>query len=229
MGKMKPCKVCGTEVSKTAEACPKCGAVLKRKTGCLGQIVISLGVLFIGGIWLTETSATKREERVAAVNATPISSITLADLEPIFCSTSDKTDLQKKEIWKQYEGKKVKWSGTVSMINERLQMGVKMKRTTLTYDALVTLKDSEKEKALKLKEGDAVTFTGVLVDWGTILYYSLRDGEIVSDGSEEAPKPNATSAGTTGTKTYGSNDVQEIVLKNANEGFVSAQVESGRR
>jgi len=47
---MKKCKECGNEVSTKAESCPKCGAVLKKKTGCLGYIGIGIFILFMLGV-----------------------------------------------------------------------------------------------------------------------------------------------------------------------------------
>lgn len=44
------CKECGNEVSTKAESCPKCGAVLKKKTGCLGYIGAGLLILVIIGV-----------------------------------------------------------------------------------------------------------------------------------------------------------------------------------
>jgi hypothetical protein len=44
---MKKCKECGNEVSTKAESCPKCGAVLKKKTGCLGYIGVGILILFV--------------------------------------------------------------------------------------------------------------------------------------------------------------------------------------
>lgn len=41
---MGKCKECGNEVSTKAEACPKCGAVLKEKTGCLGYVGAIMGL-----------------------------------------------------------------------------------------------------------------------------------------------------------------------------------------
>lgn len=38
MGKLINCKGCGQEVSPEAKACPKCGAPVKKKTGCLAII-----------------------------------------------------------------------------------------------------------------------------------------------------------------------------------------------
>ena len=40
------CKECGNEVSTKAKSCPKCGVVLKKKTGCLKFIGIAIFILF---------------------------------------------------------------------------------------------------------------------------------------------------------------------------------------
>ena len=34
------CKECGTQMSKSATKCPQCGAAVKKKSGCLKQILI---------------------------------------------------------------------------------------------------------------------------------------------------------------------------------------------
>ncbi len=47
---IKKCKECGNGVSTKAESCPKCGAVLKKKTGCLGYIGAGILILFVFGI-----------------------------------------------------------------------------------------------------------------------------------------------------------------------------------
>lgn len=47
---MKKCKECGNDVSTQAESCPKCGAVLKKKTGCLGYIGAGILILFVLGV-----------------------------------------------------------------------------------------------------------------------------------------------------------------------------------
>jgi hypothetical protein len=57
---MKKCKECGNEVSTKAESCPKCGAVLKKKTGCLGYIatavLIFIVLVLIGSMTNDDTS-----------------------------------------------------------------------------------------------------------------------------------------------------------------------------
>ena len=54
--KMKTCKFCGHEVAANAMACPKCGATLKKKHGCLttilaifGLCVAIIAVMFMNG------------------------------------------------------------------------------------------------------------------------------------------------------------------------------------
>jgi len=44
---LKKCKECGNDVSTKATSCPKCGAVLKKKTGCLGYAVAGIAILVL--------------------------------------------------------------------------------------------------------------------------------------------------------------------------------------
>lgn len=44
---MEKCKECGNDISTKAESCPKCGTVLKRKTGCLKYIGAGVFILFV--------------------------------------------------------------------------------------------------------------------------------------------------------------------------------------
>ena len=183
MSKMTECKSCGTEVSKSAEACPKCGAVLKKKksqTGCGTKLLLVILVCIGIGVWMSKSFKESQGKQQAADDAAPISAITFAELDKFFCASSDATDIQKKEKWKRYEGKKVKWTGQVASVSGT-SMGIKMKQFTLTSDVTVGLKDSEGQKALKLKKGDSVTYIGVLRDWGVLMGYYLRNGEIVQE------------------------------------------------
>lgn len=49
MSKMKKCKDCGAEVSKSAKTCPKCGAKLKRSHPVLIAILVFIIVIIILG------------------------------------------------------------------------------------------------------------------------------------------------------------------------------------
>lgn len=44
--KLKQCKDCGAAVSKSATSCPQCGAIINRKSSCLGSLVAILLLIF---------------------------------------------------------------------------------------------------------------------------------------------------------------------------------------
>lgn len=112
-----------------------------------------------------------------------VSDVTWKEINKIYNLKSKFTDLQKTEHWKKYKGKKVKWTGTVASIGETfgtVMLQIKMNPETLVSDIIVSLKKEERSKALKLSQGDKVTFIGVMNRWGSILtYVSLDDGELV--------------------------------------------------
>ena len=97
-----------------------------------------------------------------------ISNITWGEIDKIYNIQSNYTDLQKKEYWKNFKGKKIKWHGVISSISEGffggLNLQVKMNRNTFTSDLLIELDESQKEKALKLSKKSRITFTGILSD-----------------------------------------------------------------
>ncbi|MEJ5365416.1 MAG: DUF4352 domain-containing protein [Desulfosoma sp.] len=62
---LKKCKECGNAVSTEATACPNCGAVLKKKTGCLGYIGAAFLIFIVLGVigsLMKEGSNTNRRE-----------------------------------------------------------------------------------------------------------------------------------------------------------------------
>lgn len=153
----------------------------------LGILVL---LLFCGATWWavdyfsSDSSSSAPAPQSPVISAAPyvsISDIRWSEIDAIYNLKSKYTDLQKDESWKQYKGKKVLWSGRVSSIAEslgNLDLQVKMNPDTFTSDLIIELKDSEKSKALGLKVGDSVRFTGILDAWGTLLPITLKDGEI---------------------------------------------------
>ena len=137
---------------------------------------------------VSKQSSSQRSQSVAVTS--PQSSPQVAEQSPISWSEIDRiynirneaTDLQKREAWKRFEGKKVEWSGTVSEISDGftgLTLQVKMNNNTLTSDVLIRLKKSQRDKALQLRQGGYVEFTGRLDDWGSIMAITIDDGEIL--------------------------------------------------
>lgn len=124
------------------------------------------------------TSSSRNKQNYADV---PIANISWSEIDRIYNLNNKTTELQKKEAWNNYEGKKVKWSGSVSSVAETfgtLQLQVKMNSSTFTSDVIISLRSDQRQKALALSEGNNVTFSGILSDWGTLMPISLDDGEL---------------------------------------------------
>ena len=156
--------------------------------GCLivAAVIVVLGIVAFGGCAVLFGTAAKQvadeqKAEVERVKVAPISDVTWEEIDKIYNLKSDFTELQKKEHWKNYKGEKVKWSGKVSSVGETfgtLTLQVKLNPSTLTSDVLVTLKESERQDAMRLSEGDPVTFIGILNDWGSLMPVTLDHGEI---------------------------------------------------
>jgi hypothetical protein len=117
----------------------------------------------------------------------PTTEITWKQVDAIYNVKSNKTDMQKESAWTQLKGKHVTWAGKVVDISEGwfggVSLCVKMNKSTLTFDVMISLKDSEKAKAMSLSKDSIVRFSGTLQTWGTLLPMSLADGEIVQSKS----------------------------------------------
>jgi len=57
MARLTGCRDCGYEVSKYAEVCPKCGAPLKKTSGCMMLIILAVS-FFIAAVLLELSKST---------------------------------------------------------------------------------------------------------------------------------------------------------------------------
>ena len=148
------------------------------------RIILSVLGLFITiGMFSSDSSRStaSSDSSTSAPAAAKVDPISWDEIDDIYDLKHKETDLRKKEIWKRYKGKRVSWDGTVTSISDGfggLTLQVKMDRDTLISDLLIRLKKSEREKALQLKQGDPVSFTGRLDDWGSIMPITLDQGEL---------------------------------------------------
>ncbi|CAN5129966.1 hypothetical protein BH20ACI1_BH20ACI1_22950 [soil metagenome] len=112
-----------------------------------------------------------------------ISPIKWSDVDRIYNLKSNSTDMQKEALWKDFKGKRVAWSGTVTEVSKGafsgLTLQIKMNPDTLTSDIILTLKKEEEGKAMNLTKDSKVSFVGTLNNYGgAVLPMSLEDGEI---------------------------------------------------
>lgn len=151
--------------------------------GCLMVLLVMGGCTLIFGKAVHDVGQAKQQEAERA-KAAPVSNLRWVEINSIYNLKSRYSDLQKKEKWKKYKGQKVKWTGWVSSVSDTfgtLTLQVKMNRSTFTSDVLLRLRDSEKEKALRLNKGNSVTFIGILDDWGSLMPITLEQVEIVTN------------------------------------------------
>lgn len=73
---LKKCKECGSEVSTKAMSCPKCGAVQKKKSGCLQFFRAALLVFFVIVIITAILSKPSKKPSTSATSASPTSTST---------------------------------------------------------------------------------------------------------------------------------------------------------
>jgi hypothetical protein len=118
-----------------------------------------------------------------SATAPAVSSITWADYDKIYGVKSKTTDMQKEQSWKDFQGKRVAWSGEVAEVSNGtfggLQVSIKMDKDTIISDINLELKKDYEDAASKLTKGSRLNFVGTLKSYGgAILPATLSDGEI---------------------------------------------------
>lgn len=114
-----------------------------------------------------------RQEAAAREQSRRERLVSWEDFSAVFGSRSATTTLQCKAVWPRFAGKEVEWKGEVRAVDEiagHLVLRVRMEKETLTSDVHVSLEDDQVESALRLSLGDSVRFSGILEDWGGVLY-----------------------------------------------------------
>jgi len=130
----------------------------------------------------SNNSEPAKETQSPAEPAKEIVSTSFSDFTPYLDSTA--TSLQKESFFDDhFKGKYVTWSGTVASVSKTLgsyTVSVKHSSKSLVSDAIVTMRDDQKDKLLQLKEGDPIKYTAKLTRYGDILGISAEDGTRLS-------------------------------------------------
>ncbi|OQW90672.1 MAG: hypothetical protein BWK78_06465 [Thiotrichaceae bacterium IS1] len=163
------CKECGTEISKSATVCPKCGDPIKKKTSLFTWLVMIVVVLIVIGV----VSQPSKEEKTAQIAQTleqlaktPVSDISPhGELAEIFLPISKYTDIQREEVEKNITGEVVQWELRVYEISKSSENKYKIQTsidsdTVGTFVYVFTRSAEEKSFLESLKTGDLVTVKG---------------------------------------------------------------------
>ncbi|GJQ58317.1 MAG: hypothetical protein D8M57_05765 [Candidatus Scalindua sp. AMX11] len=133
--------------------------------------------------------AIKKEELGIVTDPEGFIKTSFEELEAIFGNESRLTESQKDKLWREYQGKRVRWQGKV--VNRGLgrvsglRMGVS--HTDIT-DVELCFDVAMEEKVLSTNAGDMITYTGKLVKRrGYILPYRIENGSIEHIQAAEQP------------------------------------------
>jgi hypothetical protein len=92
------------------------------------------------------------------------------------------TGLQRQDLWKDYEGKRVEWTNELKYVSTEEEGLVAYFLNPLDWartEVVAVFDESQMSSLLQLKEGDLVTYTGVLASFG-VTEISLTDCTVVS-------------------------------------------------
>ena len=147
-------------------------------------LVVILFVVYASNVpdSITQLDDVQSSTTSSIENTPAISSTSFSEYGNVYCDI-DATDLQKETLFNDnFKNKYVKWTGEVSSVSESFDsynLQVRHCDSTFVSDVTISMKDTQKDKLLQLREGDIVTYTAKLTRYGSILPLSADEGEIV--------------------------------------------------
>jgi len=182
---MPSCPICGTKVSEGTGFCPKClrrlmkgqtpGGRSKKK---LAGIIVACVVVITAMIVVTTHLPKVPSGSVAEIDYIAFSAYDFAGR--LFAP--ELTSLQRRDFWKDYEAKQVKWTNELKYVSSEKEGPVACFVNPLDWartEVVAVFDESQRSSLLELNEGDLVTYTGVLDSFGGT-EISLMDCTIVS-------------------------------------------------
>ena len=164
---MPNCPLCGTEVSEGAGFCSKClRRLMKGKTAKgkskkkLAGIIVACVIAISAVIVVTMHLLTVPSGHVAELDYVGLSAYGFA--QELF--NPELTSLQRDNLWKNYEGKQAEWTNELKYVSteEGLVAYFLNPLDWAQTEVVAVFDESQRSSLSNLKEGDLVTYTGVL-------------------------------------------------------------------
>jgi predicted nucleic acid-binding Zn ribbon protein len=169
---MPTCPICGAEIEEGAGFCLKCWRRLtgqqaaKRKSKKkLAAIIVPCVIAIIVAVVLT-------------THLLPVPSGHVAELEYVAVSAYDLgkklfapqlTSLQREDLWKDYQGKKVQWTSELKYVSTEQEGPTAYFVNPLDWvrtEVVAVFDESQMSSLLELSGGDLVNYGGVLTSFG---------------------------------------------------------------
>jgi hypothetical protein len=169
---MPTCPICGTEVSEGTGFCPKCwrrlvrgqaakGKSKKKLVGIIVACVIAISVLIVVITHLPKVPS----GGVAELEYVTVSAYEFA--KELF--DPQLTSLQRENLWENYVGKQAEWTNELKYVSTGKEGLIAYFINPLDRartEVVAVFDESQMSSLLQLKEGDLVTYKGVLASFG---------------------------------------------------------------
>ena len=182
---MPTCPICGTEIREGDGFCPKCWRRLtgqqaaKRKSKKkLAAIIVPCVVAIIVAVVLTAHLLPVPSGHVAEVDYIAVSAYDLGS--KLF--TPQLTSLQREDLWKDYQGKRVQWTSELKYVSTEQEGLTAYFVNPLDWartEVMAVFDENERASLLDLSQGDLVTYSGILTGFGAA-EMELADCTVVS-------------------------------------------------
>jgi outer membrane protein assembly factor BamB len=169
---MPTCPICGTEVKAGTGFCPKCwrrlvtgqaakGKSKKKLVGIIVACVIAISVVIVVTTHLPKVPS----GGVAELEYVTVSAYNFS--KQFF--NPELTSLQREDLWKNYAGKQAEWTNELKYVStgkEGLIAYFLNPSDWARTEVVAVFDESQRSSLLNLKEGNLVTYTGVLTSFG---------------------------------------------------------------
>jgi predicted nucleic acid-binding Zn ribbon protein len=169
---MPTCPICGTEIEEGAGFCPKCWRRLTGQQAAKGKSKKKLAAIIVPCVIAVIVAV------VLATHLLPVPSGHVAELEYVAVSAYDLgkklfapqlTSLQRQDLWKDYQGKKVQWTSELKYVSTEQEGATAYFVNPLDWartEVVAVFDGSQRSSLLELSAGDLVSYTGVLASFG---------------------------------------------------------------
>ena len=169
---MPTCPICGTEIREGAGFCPRCWARLTGQQAARGKSKKKLAAIIVPCVIAVIVVV------VLTMRLLPAPSGHVAELEYVTVSAYDfgkkllapqLTRLQRDDLWKDYQGKKVQWTSELEYVSGEREGPTAHFINPLDWartEVVAVFDESQRSTLLELSGGDLVVYSGVLTSFG---------------------------------------------------------------
>jgi hypothetical protein len=145
----------------------------------IGKIVFLLiGLIILTSVFLSRSSWHK----YPSIQEREFLLLSFEDFNNLVGGNDHLSVYQRKRMFERYKGRYVRWWGEVEEVIKEVSgdytLRVRHSQIAKDFEVSIRFDKSKRQKLLMLKSGDAVNYTGKLIDIDPQLGYYLEDGDI---------------------------------------------------